>query len=70
MTPTLPSGSVRPCGVRFVPVESVYAVFEVKPEFNMYVSPGRLWPKVASVRGLKKNIAGESCTRAGKVCRG
>lgn len=40
-------------GVRFVPVESVYAVFEVKPEFNTtYLQAAR--QKVASVRGLKR----------------
>lgn len=40
-------------GTRFVPVESVYAVFEVKPEFNSkYLDYART--KVASVRALKR----------------
>lgn len=40
-------------GVHFVPVESVYAVFEVKPEFSgKYPTAGR--KKVASVRRLKR----------------
>jgi hypothetical protein len=40
-------------GVRFVPVESVYAVFEVKPEFNSsYLQAAR--QKVASVRKLER----------------
>lgn len=39
--------------VRFVPVESVYAVFEVKPEFNStYLQEAR--KKVASVRKLER----------------
>lgn len=40
-------------GVRFVPVESVYAVFEVKPEFSSeYLREAR--KKVASVRRLER----------------
>lgn len=40
-------------GTRFVPVESVYAVFEVKPEFSTtYLDYART--KVASVRALKR----------------
>lgn len=40
-------------GVRFVPVESVYAVFEVKPEFNStYLGYAR--QKVSSVRCLRR----------------
>ncbi|WP_293781472.1 DUF6602 domain-containing protein [uncultured Aeromicrobium sp.] len=40
-------------GTRFVPVESVYAVFEVKPEFTAtYLEYARA--KVASVRGLER----------------
>lgn len=40
-------------GTRFVPVESVYAVFEVKPAFNSeYLSAAR--QKVASVRHLTR----------------
>ena len=40
-------------GVRFVPVESVYAVFEVKPEFSgKYLEAAR--QKVASVRRLQR----------------
>jgi hypothetical protein len=40
-------------GVRFVPVESVYAVFEVKPEFSgTYLKAAR--KKVASVRKLER----------------
>jgi hypothetical protein len=40
-------------GTRFVPVESVYAVFEVKPEFSgRYVKAAR--KKVASVRQLER----------------
>lgn len=40
-------------GVRFVPVESVYAVFEVKPEYNSaYLQAAR--KKVASVRKLER----------------
>jgi hypothetical protein len=43
-------------GVRFVPVESVYAVFEVKPEFNSkYIAEAR--KKVASVRSLERTSA-------------
>lgn len=39
--------------IRFVPVESVYAVFEVKPEFNSeYLRAAR--QKVASVRKLER----------------
>lgn len=40
-------------GVRFVPVESVYAVFEVKPEFNATYVRAAL-QKVASVRTLQR----------------
>ena len=40
-------------GTRFVPVESVYAVFEVKPEFSTtYLEYARA--KVASVRALER----------------
>lgn len=40
-------------GIRFVPVESVYAVFEVKPEFSgPYLLAAR--KKVASVRKLER----------------
>lgn len=40
-------------GARFVPVESVYAVFEVKPEFSgKYLKAAR--DKVASVRKLER----------------
>lgn len=40
-------------GTRFVPVESVYAVFEVKPEFSTrYLADAR--EKVASVRKLQR----------------
>jgi hypothetical protein len=40
-------------GVRFVPVESVYAVFEVKPQFDSeYLDYAR--KKVASVRSLQR----------------
>jgi hypothetical protein len=40
-------------GVRFVPVESVYAVFEVKPQFDSrYLGYAR--EKVASVRSLER----------------
>lgn len=40
-------------GTRFVPVESVYAVFEVKPDFSSrYIKYAR--HKVASVRGLER----------------
>lgn len=40
-------------GVRFVPVESVYAAFEVKPEFSgAYLQAAR--KKVASVRKLER----------------
>jgi len=40
-------------GVRFVPVESIYAVFEVKPEFNSaYLRAAR--QKVSSVRKLER----------------
>ena len=40
-------------GIRFVPVESVYAVFEVKPEFSgKYIVAAR--KKVASVRSLER----------------
>lgn len=40
-------------GIRFVPVESVYAVFEVKPEFSgPYLLAAR--QKVASVRKLQR----------------
>ncbi len=40
-------------GIRFVPVESVYAVFEAKPEFNTsYVEYAQ--KKVASVRRLER----------------
>lgn len=40
-------------GTRYVPVESVYAVFEVKPEFNTtYLEYARA--KVASVRKLER----------------
>jgi hypothetical protein len=40
-------------GTRFVPVESVYAVFEVKPEFSTtYLDYART--KVASVRALER----------------
>lgn len=40
-------------GTRFVPVESVYAIFEVKPAFNSeYIRAAR--QKIASVRRLKR----------------
>lgn len=40
-------------GIRFVPIESVYAVFEVKPEFNTeHIEAAR--KKVASVRRLER----------------
>lgn len=43
-------------GTRFVPVESVYAVFEVKPEFNRkYIAEAR--KKVKSVRDLERTSA-------------
>ncbi|MFW0797786.1 DUF6602 domain-containing protein [Gordonia sp. CPCC 205515] len=43
-------------GTRFVPVESVYAAFEVKPEFNAdYVR--YTMDKIASVRQLKRTSA-------------
>lgn len=49
-------------GTRFVPVESVYAVFEVKPAFNSaYIAAAR--QKVASVRSLDRTS--ESVTHKG-----
>lgn len=43
-------------GIRFVPVESVYAVFEVKPAFNSeYIRAAR--QKIASVRRLHRTSA-------------
>lgn len=49
-------------GTRFVPVESVYAVFEVKPAFNStYIAAAR--QKVASVRSLERT--NESVTHKG-----
>ena len=46
-------------GTRFVPVESVYAVFEVKPAFNSeYIRAAR--QKVASVRRLDRTSASVS----------
>jgi hypothetical protein len=43
-------------GVRFVPIESVYAVFEVKPEFSSdYLAAAQ--KKVSSVRRLERTSA-------------
>lgn len=51
-------------GTRFVPVESVYAVFEVKPEFSTtYIDYART--KVASVRTLMRTS--QSVTHKGGV---
>jgi hypothetical protein len=53
-------------GTRFVPVESVYAVFEVKPEFSTaYLQYAR--QKVASVRSLERTC--ESVAHKGGVYR-